>query len=155
MAGLTSQIKKCIEGKLEQGFDKFIIFPFGDIGMQVKRILNVSYGIQEAYVLDNHLCKYNLKIRELSYLEKIDCRDYCLILSSIDQNIYDSLKADVVKYLKNENIADISCVSSSAGGGGNCNRKIQLWTVMQKPSVYRINRCILQLCSRDRSGSKS
>ncbi len=117
MAGLTSQIKKCIEGKLEQGFDKFIIFPFGDIGMQVKRILNVSYGIQEAYVLDNHLCKYNLKIRELSYLEKIDCRDYCLILSSIDQNIYDSLKADVVKYLKNENIAEISGVSSSAGGG--------------------------------------
>lgn len=72
METLVNQIKKCIEEKLDQGYRDFIIFPFGDVGMQVKHILNEAYGIQEAYVLDNHLCNYNLKIKDVSFLDKIN-----------------------------------------------------------------------------------
>ena len=40
---LVCQIRRCIEEKI-QGGKKFIIFPFGDVGMQVKHVLNEVYG---------------------------------------------------------------------------------------------------------------
>lgn len=68
MRTLISQIKECIEHKLDAGFRKFIIFPFGDVGMQVKEVLRNAYGIEAEYVLDNNLCKYNSDIMELEFL---------------------------------------------------------------------------------------
>ena len=71
MATLICQIKECIEQKLNVGLRKFIIYSFGDIGMQVKEVLRNAYGIEPEYVLDNHLCKYNPDIRPLNFLDKI------------------------------------------------------------------------------------
>lgn len=79
-------------GKIGGGYSGFIIFPYGDVGMQVKRVLNEAYGIQEAYILDNRLCKYNSQIKSLSFLNGTDCHNYCLILASTDPQIYDELK---------------------------------------------------------------
>lgn len=76
--------------------------------MQVKHILNEAYGIQEAYILDNNLSKYNPQIKNVSFLEKLDCRNYCVILASINPNIYASLKLEIRKYFEEENIAELS-----------------------------------------------
>lgn len=104
---LISQIRQCIEEKLRSGSaKKFIIFPFGDIGMQVKNILNNAYSIKEAYILDNNLCKFNVNIRELSFLDNIDCRKFYLILACTNPDIYPDLKAGVKKYFQEEDIAE-------------------------------------------------
>lgn len=112
MSSLTSQIKECIERELDKGFNQFIIFPFGDIGLQVKRVLNDSYGIREAYIIDNHLHKYNPQIQKLSFLEKIESKNYCLILSCLNKDIYNELKSNVKKYLEDENIAEFSSMKN-------------------------------------------
>lgn len=66
------------------------------------------YGIQETYILDNELCKYNPQIKELSFLDHIDCRGYCLILACITPDIYGELKLGVRKYFQSVDIAELS-----------------------------------------------
>ncbi len=36
---LVQEIRKCIEGQLDRGMRKFIVFPYGEIGMEVCNIL--------------------------------------------------------------------------------------------------------------------
>lgn len=69
MDAVNASIRKSIENRLSTGQRSFIIFPFGDIGMRVKNILNVAYGIAEEAIVDNRLCRYNKKIYSSKYLE--------------------------------------------------------------------------------------
>lgn len=103
---LISKIKACIEKQLNIGKKKFIIYPFGDVGIQVKQVLNMCYGIHEEYIIDNNLCKYNSKIKDVSFLKKIDCSNYVVILASINDTIYSDIKASVAKYFNKDNIAE-------------------------------------------------
>lgn len=110
MATLIGQIKECIEQKLDVGFRHFIIFPFGDVGMQVKEVLKNAYGIDAEYVLDNHLCMYNPDIKALDVLDNVSCGEICVILASTNPCIYRELKKKLQKYFADENIAEFSCM---------------------------------------------
>ena len=113
---LTTEIRECIERKLDaQGGGKgIIIFPFGDVGMQVKKILNEMYNIHEAFILDNFLYKYNSNINKVSFLENINCKEYYIILASTNWGIYESLKEDISKYFTEENIIELSSMVNAA-----------------------------------------
>ncbi len=96
----VNQVKQCIEEKLRGGGQneiRFIIYPFGDIGMRIKYILNHAYGIQEDYIIDNHLCMFNPAMKDVSFLDSIHCDDYYLILASVNSDVYDDLKRSVTK----------------------------------------------------------
>ena len=95
---ITQEIKQCIEEQLDKGKKKFIIFPFGDIGIQTKNILSEVYDIEAEYILDNHLPQYNSKIKPLSYLKEISCDDYVLVLSIINIEIYNDIREKVLEY---------------------------------------------------------
>ena len=107
MMTLGQKIRRCIEQKLDEGFKQFIIYPLGDTGMQVKEILNTMYGIQESYIIDNHRSKYNSRIKNLAFLDSINCVDYCLLLSCTNPKIYEELKADASRYFPEQNIAEL------------------------------------------------
>lgn len=79
--------------------------------MQVKHILNEAYGIQEKYILDNHLCDYNSQIKSLSYLKGVERDNICLILACINLQIYDNLKQEARRYFPEESIAEFHCIS--------------------------------------------
>ena len=100
MKTLVNRIKECIERKWDEGYREFIIYPFGETGLQVKHILNDIYGVMESYIIDNHLYKYNPVVRPLSFLENINCDSYCLIMASINSDIYQELKSNVKKYFQ-------------------------------------------------------
>ena len=108
MSTLICQIRKCIEQKLDAGFRKFIIFPFGDVGIQVKEVLRNAYGIEAEYVLDNHLCKYHPGIKPLAFLDHVSCDKFCVILASTNPDIYGKLKKELQKYFTDENMAELS-----------------------------------------------
>lgn len=113
MMTLIYQIKECIEQKLDAGFRKFIIFPFGDVGMQVKEVLRSAYGIDTEYVLDNNLCKYNSDINSLEFLDNVSCSKLCAILASTNPDVYGELKKGLQKYFADENIAELSSMKYS------------------------------------------
>lgn len=109
MSASVHEIKDCIKAKLDEGFRKFIIFPYGDVGVQVKYVLNTAFDIQESYILDNHLPAYNPKIKPLEFLETLDCKEYCLFFATNSLgNLH--LKAKVQKYFPEENIAEFASV---------------------------------------------
>lgn len=110
METLICQIKKCIEQKLDRGVQRFIIFPFGNVGMQVKEVLRNAYGINAEYILDNNLCKYNSDIKPFEFLDSISCDKFCVILASTNPDIYGELKKEVQKYFTDENIAELPCM---------------------------------------------
>ncbi len=114
MPKLTHQIRECIESRYGEN-RKFIIFPFGDVGVEVKYILNNVYGVTEAYILDNHLCKYNSQIKECSFLEKLNSKEYLLLLASTNIDIYDELKKEVLRYFPVESIAELSSMRAVEG----------------------------------------
>lgn len=108
MDRVNASIRRCIENRLEQGQNNFIIFPFGDVGMRTKNILNVAYGIEEMAIIDNNLCKYNKSIHDLSYLEKIwGGTGVCVILASTNSDIYGSLKALLLEYIDASNLEEL------------------------------------------------
>lgn len=56
------KIKNAIEKTLDEGKRDFIIYPYGEYGVMAKQILNDSFGIQEKWIIDNKLSKYNFNI---------------------------------------------------------------------------------------------
>ena len=52
---MVQKIKQIIENMFELGkINNIIIYPFGDIGMSIKNILNVAYGVTEDYIVDDN-----------------------------------------------------------------------------------------------------
>lgn len=101
------QIKKVIEEQLNEYKRSFILFPFGERGMLTKQILNEQYDIEAAYIIDNHLCKFNKKIKDISFLSQIDCSQYTILVTSDNKEIYDELRTEIKKYALSENIIDL------------------------------------------------
>lgn len=108
MTRLVAEIREFIEEKLKIGYRKFIIFPYGDVGITVKHFLNSAYGIQETYILDNHLCQYNKNIQSLAHMENIERDDYAVLLSSNNPFIYKELKESLLAYFMPEQIAELA-----------------------------------------------
>lgn len=69
---LVLEIRKMIEEKLDAGFEKFIIYPYGTIGMKVKEVLNFVYELKETYILDDHISRYNPRVKPVKFLEEIN-----------------------------------------------------------------------------------
>lgn len=85
-----------------------IIFPYGETGKLVKDILKDFFNIEPKYCIDNKLCKYNDKIKPITFLKDINTAEYRLFLATTNLNVYDELKKDVLRYVREENIVEIS-----------------------------------------------
>ncbi len=92
MMTMTQKIKAIIEKMLlKKCGGGCIIYPFGDIGMSVKNILNIAYGITEDYVVDDSLCRYNTKIYSTGLFDEIEIEKYSVILATDKKDLYDEL----------------------------------------------------------------
>lgn len=111
---LITQITDCIERIFDMGgalSKKIIIYPCGDVGIQVASILRVIYSIEPAFLIDNHKCKYTPNIHDISYLDQIDTDGYVLFLASTSAKIYNELKDNATKYFLPESIIELECMS--------------------------------------------
>ncbi len=102
---MVQKIKQIIENMFELGkINNIIIYPFGDIGMSIKNILNVAYGVTEDYIVDDKLCKYNYKINSSMLFDKIEIEKYSVILATDKKELYDELlkKLIIKKFQMNQ-----------------------------------------------------
>lgn len=60
MKTLITQITDCIEKTFDLGGEDFskkiIIFPCGDVGIQIANIMKNIYSLEPAYLIDNKKC---------------------------------------------------------------------------------------------------
>lgn len=113
---LITQITDCIERIFEGGEElskKIIVFPCGDIGIQVVNILKNIYFVEPAYLIDNHKCKYTDHIYDISYLKNIQTQDYVLFLASDNLDIYKDLKESVEPYFPPERIIELKSMKQA------------------------------------------
>lgn len=65
----------------------FIIYPFGEIGSISKSILNICFGIQEKFIIDDYMCENNLWIKDTNFLKTLDCNQYKVIFACNNESI--------------------------------------------------------------------
>lgn len=94
---LYSNIRKHIENRIDDLRQKdVVIFPYGQIGLLVKQVLNEQYGIQEKYIIDNGLSKYNANILSFENLKTIMNKDIIIILTAANYWTYLETKKELV-----------------------------------------------------------
>lgn len=106
-----SIIRGKIEAQLILGKRDFVIYPFGQNGILAKQILNI-YGLQEKFIIDNNIAKYNKDIKTVDYLEKVDCKDYTILLATDRTDLYFELVQSLVPFVPVENVIDLLGCSS-------------------------------------------
>lgn len=128
MKTLITQLTEIIERTFDVGGQDFsrkiIVFPCGDVGIQCINIMEKVYDLRPAYVLDNHKCKYNPKIKPVAFLDNIECSDYVLILTSTNSDIYDDLKEKALEFFSSENILELEEMNNAVSQYPQCKTKI-------------------------------
>ncbi|MBP3818908.1 MAG: CatB-related O-acetyltransferase [Butyrivibrio sp.] len=111
MKTLITQLTEIIERTFDVGGQDFsrkiIVFPCGDVGIQCINIMERIYGLEPAYVIDNHKCKYSTKIKPITFLKDIDCNEYVLILALTNPDIYENLRSNVLQYFSIERLLEL------------------------------------------------
>lgn len=96
------------------GKANIIIYPFGDIGMSVKNILNTAYGVTEDFVVDDSLCRFNHQIHSTNLFNEIEVEKYAVILATDKNELYDELIQKLLS--KNFNMEQIYTFEGNADG---------------------------------------
>lgn len=106
---LITQITDCIEYIFDtwERKKKIIIYPCGDVGIQVFSIMKNIYSVEPAYLIDNGKCKYCPNIHELLFLRNIDTENYVLFLSSTNSDVYETLKTNALEYFPADRIVEL------------------------------------------------
>lgn len=89
---------------------RIIVFPCGDVGIQVSSIMRSIYSVEPAYLIDNRKCKYTDNIHEISFLRGIDTNEYVLFLASTNPDIYDDLKKSALEYFSEDKVIELECM---------------------------------------------
>lgn len=101
--------KKCKELLSKLDNRKIVIYPYGKFGMEVHRILQTRYGIEDILLVDNDVCRFNknvisfdalLQIREKGNENAIIC------ICSNNSDIYVEIRLKVYNYFSNIDIFD-------------------------------------------------
>ena len=86
----TKHIKECIEKVITSpnctrgGYAKFIVYPFGENGFQIKQVLKEYFGIDPYMIIDNKWSKYNTNIASTDELRRSDVDDAYILLGVED-----------------------------------------------------------------------
>lgn len=103
------RIRHAIERYLSEntGDKKLIIYPFGEYGMLVKKILNECFGIHEEYIIDNKLARFNPSIKSLDFFQGKDTSAYMVLLTNANPCVYKEVRQMVSVFFDSKNIIDI------------------------------------------------
>lgn len=101
------KIKNVIEKALDEGKRDFIIYPYGEYGVMTKQILNNSFGIQEKWIIDNKLSKYNFNIKSLDFCKSLESSNYIVLFTCANPDVYEEVRGCLKNYFQEENIIDI------------------------------------------------
>ena len=101
------EIRKAIEEALHKGEDQFIIYPYGEMGMITKQILNSCFGIRECYILDNRLSEFHGEINNLEYCKCLDISKYKVLFTCANWEIYDEVYKKLLDYFTADAVIEI------------------------------------------------
>lgn len=87
-----------------------VLYPYGKLGKEVKRILNDEFHEQEAFVVDNYCVDDTITVRRVEELSDVDCSKYLFLICSNKKEYYQEIRDEIKKYVPDENIVDLWAV---------------------------------------------
>ncbi len=119
MKPLINQITECIEKTFDIGggdySHRIIIYPCGDVGIQTIEIMKNVYGLEPAYIIDNHKCQFASAIHDSLFIDNLDTNEYVLMLCSTNHTIYENLKNQVLRWKDNDKLIELECMIDKYG----------------------------------------
>lgn len=98
---LYHNLKIFIESNYNELKEKeVVIYPFGQMGLLVKQMLNEQYGIHEKYIVDNGLSKYNQYILSFEDFQKA-CGEHTIVVLTAVNNENNKMMATSLRSIKN------------------------------------------------------
>lgn len=101
------EIRNAIEEALHRGEDKFIIYPYGEMGIFTKQILNSCFGVKESHILDNRLSEFHSGIKNLEYCKCLDTAEYKVLFTCANWEIYDEVYGKLLEYFPADGVIKI------------------------------------------------
>lgn len=104
-----SKADRVIGDLVRAGNSQFIIYPLGERGKLVKRILNKMYGIEERYIVDNgkEARTESNKIITTEELKNIDIENAVILLTSDREDIYSEIRCQLLEAVDSKQIVDV------------------------------------------------
>lgn len=88
-----SIIDKAIRKEVENSYERFVIYPFGEDGMLAKQILNMRYNIIETAIVDNLLAPYNSNVITMEEFKKCsDIENVCILITTENIDVINQLE---------------------------------------------------------------
>lgn len=110
---------------------RIAIYPFGEIGMQVRDILEKRYG-REAILIDNRLKSYNPKVIGISDFIEIDSEDITLVLCTISSDLNEELYQQVKSMNLKASLVNVLQSKNAMSAGGRQSYPIRKHCVLQR-----------------------
>lgn len=88
---MYKEIENAILKAFKDGYKSFIIYPFGEVGMYTKKILEDRYGYTDILLIDNILSEYNSSIFHSKYLDDIDLKESAILFTSKREVLFEEL----------------------------------------------------------------
>jgi len=137
------KICEVIESNILAGRDKFIIYPFGELGILTKNILNERYGIKEQYLIDNRLSQIREDIYPVAKLGEVSLNDTVILLVNDNEESYSEIRFQLMQYVKMDQFIDVFSTSMF----WNKNVYYKEFIEINHPDINRINQ--LEIISRE------
>lgn len=100
-------IRSLLKAYIDRKVNKFIIYPFGSNGIQVKNILKDCFDLEPCGLVDNVYSQYNPKIMNKEELKKYYQEDMYIILSIMDAVANAKIYDELIQYVPCDHIINI------------------------------------------------
>lgn len=103
LAYISNQLKKYIDKKV----NKFIIYPFGENGINVKKVLVEYFNLEPCYIVDNEYSKYNPMVIDRDRLSDIYQNDMYVILTIENRDTNEEILEELSGVVPQTNIINL------------------------------------------------
>ena len=107
-ANFHGKIYRIINRLINEGRNRFVIYPFGERGRLVKRVLNESFGITEQYLFDKVASEdTSCRVIAIEQSKEMDLDGCTVLLASDNRGIYSDVRHQAIVSFSFEAIVDL------------------------------------------------
>nr|WP_050008085.1 acyltransferase [Butyrivibrio sp. WCE2006] len=96
-------IRKKLKRLVDCGYTKFVIIPYGTVGLLVEDVLHRVFGIDPVYIVDNEVCKYNAKVISIEQFQRCDT-DAAILVTTEKYEVEKEIKTALCTFIKGDRV---------------------------------------------------
>lgn len=103
----NDSIKVILKRYIDNKINRFVIYPFGANGVNVKNILKDYFDLEPCFIVDNEYCRYNSRIIDTDTLQKVYKDDIYVIIAVENYEISRNMINELSGFIPLTNIINL------------------------------------------------